>query len=128
MTIDLYLKFMQIKLLFQTGFDDGELKSYIPVIHANVYQTIKVCSPSKAVLFISLLQCYECAIDLYYKINSKILILDKFPIFLYIFICANIYQVLEVCVHDVYTCYIHSKIKCELIFIQQLCLCSELWM
>ncbi|KAJ8767348.1 hypothetical protein K2173_017392 [Erythroxylum novogranatense] len=34
--------FKQIKLLFQSGFDEGELKSYIPVIHANVYQTIKV--------------------------------------------------------------------------------------
>nr|GMD90062.1 guanine nucleotide-binding protein alpha-1 subunit [Ipomoea batatas] len=34
--------FKQIKLLFQTGFDDAELKSYIPVIHANIYQTIKV--------------------------------------------------------------------------------------
>ncbi|XP_052209956.1 guanine nucleotide-binding protein alpha-1 subunit [Diospyros lotus] len=34
--------FKQIKLLFQTGFDDAELKSYISVIHANVYQTIKV--------------------------------------------------------------------------------------
>ncbi|XP_022636642.1 guanine nucleotide-binding protein alpha-1 subunit isoform X3 [Vigna radiata var. radiata] len=33
--------FKQIKLLFQTGFDDAELKSYIPVIHANVFQTIK---------------------------------------------------------------------------------------
>ncbi|KAG5048316.1 hypothetical protein JHK85_009419 [Glycine max] len=32
----------QIKLLFQTGFDEAELKSYIPVVHANVYQTIKV--------------------------------------------------------------------------------------
>ncbi|KAH9805004.1 Guanine nucleotide-binding protein alpha-1 subunit [Citrus sinensis] len=32
----------QIKLLFQTGFDEAELKSYISVIHANVYQTIKV--------------------------------------------------------------------------------------
>ncbi|CAH2060686.1 unnamed protein product [Thlaspi arvense] len=32
----------QIKLLFQTGFDEGELKSYVPVIHANVYQTIKL--------------------------------------------------------------------------------------
>ncbi|KAH1252690.1 Guanine nucleotide-binding protein alpha-1 subunit [Glycine max] len=31
-----------IKLLFQTGFDEAELKSYIPVVHANVYQTIKV--------------------------------------------------------------------------------------
>ncbi|CAF2113777.1 unnamed protein product [Brassica napus] len=31
-----------IKLLFQTGFDEGELKSYVPVIHANVYQTIKL--------------------------------------------------------------------------------------
>ncbi|XP_042492468.1 guanine nucleotide-binding protein alpha-1 subunit [Macadamia integrifolia] len=34
--------FKQIKLLFQTGFDEAELKSYIPVIHANVYQTIKI--------------------------------------------------------------------------------------
>lgn len=34
--------FKQIKLLFQTGFDEEELKSYIPVIHANVYQTIKL--------------------------------------------------------------------------------------
>lgn len=34
----------QIKLLFQTGFDEAELKSYISVIHANVYQTIKVCN------------------------------------------------------------------------------------
>ncbi|KAJ8434536.1 hypothetical protein Cgig2_004302 [Carnegiea gigantea] len=32
----------KIKLLFQTGFDEAELKSYIPVIHANVYQTIKL--------------------------------------------------------------------------------------
>ncbi|KAL5783540.1 hypothetical protein ACOSP7_008569 [Xanthoceras sorbifolium] len=34
--------FKQIKLLFQTGFDEEELRSYIPVIHANVYQTIKI--------------------------------------------------------------------------------------
>ncbi|KAL8189459.1 hypothetical protein R6Q57_029025 [Mikania cordata] len=34
--------FKQIKLLFQTGFDERELQSYISVIHANVYQTIKV--------------------------------------------------------------------------------------
>ncbi|KAG5225425.1 hypothetical protein OIU78_023615 [Salix suchowensis] len=34
--------FKQIKLLFQSGFDEAELKSYISVIHANVYQTIKV--------------------------------------------------------------------------------------
>ncbi|KAJ8542161.1 hypothetical protein K7X08_017027 [Anisodus acutangulus] len=34
--------FKQIKLLFQTGFDEAELKNYIPVIHANVYQTIKI--------------------------------------------------------------------------------------
>ncbi|XP_006596027.1 guanine nucleotide-binding protein alpha-2 subunit-like isoform X3 [Glycine soja] len=34
--------FKQIKLLFQTGFDEAELKSYLPVIHANVYQTIKL--------------------------------------------------------------------------------------
>ncbi|MCL7021392.1 hypothetical protein MKW94_027712, partial [Papaver nudicaule] len=33
--------FKQIKLLFQTGFDDAELKSYTSVIFANVYQTIK---------------------------------------------------------------------------------------
>ncbi|KAB1219854.1 Guanine nucleotide-binding protein alpha-1 subunit [Morella rubra] len=31
-----------IRLLFQTGFDEEELKSYISVIHANVYQTIKM--------------------------------------------------------------------------------------
>jgi len=42
--VDIYLFSctMQIKLLFQTGFDEAELKSYLPVIHANVYQTIKV--------------------------------------------------------------------------------------
>ncbi|KAL9376428.1 hypothetical protein Peur_030548 [Populus x canadensis] len=34
--------FKQIKLLFQSGFDEAELNSYISVIHANVYQTIKV--------------------------------------------------------------------------------------
>lgn len=34
--------FKQIKLLFQTGFDETELRSYTPVIFANVYQTIKV--------------------------------------------------------------------------------------
>ncbi|KAI3803208.1 hypothetical protein L1987_31357 [Smallanthus sonchifolius] len=34
--------FKQIKLLFQTGFDERELQSYISVIHANVYQTIKI--------------------------------------------------------------------------------------
>ncbi|KAK4272071.1 hypothetical protein QN277_020671 [Acacia crassicarpa] len=34
--------FKQIKLLFQTSFDEAELKSYTPVIHANVYQTIKI--------------------------------------------------------------------------------------
>ncbi|GAU26687.1 hypothetical protein TSUD_314640, partial [Trifolium subterraneum] len=32
----------QIKLLFQTGFDETELRSYTSVIFANVYQTIKV--------------------------------------------------------------------------------------
>uniref|UniRef100_K4AIF8 Uncharacterized protein n=1 Tax=Setaria italica TaxID=4555 RepID=K4AIF8_SETIT len=31
----------RIKLIFQTGFDEGELRSYTSVIHANVYQTIK---------------------------------------------------------------------------------------
>ncbi|KAK8660830.1 hypothetical protein V6N13_051738 [Hibiscus sabdariffa] len=34
--------FKQIKLLFQTGFDEAELKSYVSVIHANIYQTIKI--------------------------------------------------------------------------------------
>ncbi|KAM3197034.1 hypothetical protein ACQJBY_072610 [Aegilops geniculata] len=34
--------FKQIKLLFRTGFDDAELKGYTPVIHANVFQTIKI--------------------------------------------------------------------------------------
>ncbi|KAK8550382.1 hypothetical protein V6N13_118902 [Hibiscus sabdariffa] len=34
--------FKQIKLLFQTGFDEEELKSYISVIHANIYQTLKI--------------------------------------------------------------------------------------
>ncbi|KAG1342635.1 guanine nucleotide-binding protein alpha-1 subunit [Cocos nucifera] len=34
--------FKQIKLLFQTGFDEAELGSYTSVIHANVYQTIKI--------------------------------------------------------------------------------------
>ncbi|KAH6761385.1 G protein alpha subunit 1 [Perilla frutescens var. hirtella] len=34
--------FKQIKLLFQSGFDEAELKGYIPVIHANIYQTIKI--------------------------------------------------------------------------------------
>uniref|UniRef100_A0A0E0HNT1 Guanine nucleotide-binding protein alpha subunit n=1 Tax=Oryza nivara TaxID=4536 RepID=A0A0E0HNT1_ORYNI len=32
----------KIKLLFQTGFDEAELRSYTSVIHANVYQTIKI--------------------------------------------------------------------------------------
>ncbi|CAJ1972911.1 unnamed protein product [Sphenostylis stenocarpa] len=42
--VDIYLfvRNVQIKLLFQTGFDEAELKSYLPVIHANVYQTIKL--------------------------------------------------------------------------------------
>lgn len=40
--LDIYLDVMQIKLLFQSGFDEAELKGYTPVIHANVYQTIKV--------------------------------------------------------------------------------------
>ncbi|KAI4967754.1 hypothetical protein ZWY2020_015120 [Hordeum vulgare] len=31
-----------IKLLFRTGFDEAELKGYTPVIHANVYETIKI--------------------------------------------------------------------------------------
>jgi hypothetical protein len=50
---------VQIKLLFQTGFDEAELKSYISVIHANVYQTIKVRNTSKGVLVISLSACYK---------------------------------------------------------------------
>ncbi|KAE8700369.1 Guanine nucleotide-binding protein alpha-1 subunit [Hibiscus syriacus] len=39
--------FKQIKLLFQTGFDEEELKSCISVIHANIYQTIKYAKPEK---------------------------------------------------------------------------------
>lgn len=50
---------VQIKLLFQTGFDEAELKSYISVIHANVYQTIKVRNTWKGVLVISLSACYK---------------------------------------------------------------------
>ncbi|CAN6465777.1 unnamed protein product [Victoria cruziana] len=34
--------FKQIKFLFQSGFDEAELRSYTPVIHANIYQTIKI--------------------------------------------------------------------------------------
>ncbi|KAG0452818.1 hypothetical protein HPP92_025482 [Vanilla planifolia] len=34
--------FKQIKILFQTGFDEMELRSYKPVICANVFQTIKM--------------------------------------------------------------------------------------
>ncbi|KAJ3673653.1 hypothetical protein LUZ60_005645 [Juncus effusus] len=34
--------FKQIKLLFHTGFNEAELRSYTSVIHANVYQTIKI--------------------------------------------------------------------------------------
>lgn len=34
--------FKQIKLLFQTGFDESELRRYTSVIYANVYQTIKI--------------------------------------------------------------------------------------
>ncbi|KAI5072401.1 hypothetical protein GOP47_0012507 [Adiantum capillus-veneris] len=33
--------FKQIKVLFQTGFDDPERRSFVPVIHANVYQSIR---------------------------------------------------------------------------------------
>lgn len=46
---------VQIKLLFQTGFDEAELRSYTSVIHANVYQTIKVRNTEKGVLVYSLL-------------------------------------------------------------------------
>ncbi|EFJ38535.1 heterotrimeric G protein, alpha subunit [Selaginella moellendorffii] len=34
--------FKQIKLLYNTGFGVEELKNYTPVIHANVYQAIKI--------------------------------------------------------------------------------------
>ncbi|KAL3633281.1 hypothetical protein CASFOL_022808 [Castilleja foliolosa] len=34
--------FKQIKLLFESGFEEVELKNYVTIIHANVYQTIKV--------------------------------------------------------------------------------------
>ncbi|KAJ4796643.1 Guanine nucleotide-binding protein alpha-1 subunit [Rhynchospora pubera] len=34
--------FKQIKLLFHTGFSEAELRSYTSVVHANVYQTIKI--------------------------------------------------------------------------------------
>ncbi|CAL1370527.1 unnamed protein product [Linum trigynum] len=34
--------FKQIKLLFQSGFGEAELKSYTSIVHANVYQTIKI--------------------------------------------------------------------------------------
>ncbi|KAF9603476.1 hypothetical protein IFM89_036749 [Coptis chinensis] len=44
--------FKQIKLLFQTGFDETELNSYVSVIHANLYQTIKVCNNRKGVLVV----------------------------------------------------------------------------
>ncbi|PPR83497.1 hypothetical protein GOBAR_AA37219 [Gossypium barbadense] len=40
-----------IKLLFQTGFDEDELKSYISVIHANIYQTIKAGESGKSTIF-----------------------------------------------------------------------------
>ncbi|KAF6141509.1 hypothetical protein GIB67_012271 [Kingdonia uniflora] len=42
--------FKQIKLLFQTGFDVPELKSYISIIHANVYETIKVRNTENGIL------------------------------------------------------------------------------
>ena len=50
--LSLCMFWMQIKLLFQSGFDEAELKSYISVIHANVYQTIKVCKTWNGVLVI----------------------------------------------------------------------------
>ncbi|KAL0394243.1 UNVERIFIED_CONTAM: Guanine nucleotide-binding protein alpha-1 subunit [Sesamum latifolium] len=43
-----------IKLLFQSGFDEAELKGYIPVIHANVYQTIKILHDGSKELSLSL--------------------------------------------------------------------------
>ena len=53
METDVFSSLLQIKLLFQTGFNEAELKSYITVIHANVYQIIKVCDTCKLVLIIS---------------------------------------------------------------------------
>ncbi|CAN0892773.1 Guanine nucleotide-binding protein alpha-1 subunit [Linum grandiflorum] len=44
--------FKQIKLLFQSGFDESELKNYVSVVHANVYQTIKVRNISTGVLIL----------------------------------------------------------------------------
>lgn len=43
---------MQIKLLFQTGFSEAELRSYTSVIHANVFQTIKVCNARNGLLLL----------------------------------------------------------------------------
>jgi hypothetical protein len=39
----------QIKVLFQTGFDDSEKKNYTSVVHANAYQSIKVRSSNQIV-------------------------------------------------------------------------------
>eukprot|EP00250_Pteridium_aquilinum_P000927 c11110_g1_i2 orf=330-1490(+) len=33
--------FKQIKVLFQTGFSESEQNSYVPIIHANVFQSIR---------------------------------------------------------------------------------------
>lgn len=49
MGADVFLLHVQIKLLFQTGFNEAELKSYITVIYANVYQIIKVSNTCKIV-------------------------------------------------------------------------------
>lgn len=48
------LRMLQIRLLFQTGFDEKELRSYSSVIHANIFQTIKVCNSEKGVFVVSL--------------------------------------------------------------------------
>lgn len=53
MGADVFLLHVQIKLLFQTGFNEAELKSYITVIHANVYQIIKVSNTCKIVSVIT---------------------------------------------------------------------------
>jgi chloramphenicol 3-O-phosphotransferase len=43
--------FKQIKVLFQTGFDDSEKKNYTSVVHANAYQSIKVRSSNQIVKY-----------------------------------------------------------------------------
>ncbi|XP_076898826.1 guanine nucleotide-binding protein alpha-2 subunit-like [Bidens hawaiensis] len=57
--------FKQIKLLFQTGFDERELQSYTSVIHANVYQTIKILHDGAKELALSEADSskYELSVD-----------------------------------------------------------------